>query len=179
MEFSMGHSRKVALYSGLIAKELGLRSRERDLVERAALLHDVGKAEIKSAIIDKVSVLSRDEFEEIKKHPIKGVEIVGKWGRVPADVIAGIRSHHERFNGDGYPDGLVGEQIPLVGRIIAVADAFDAMRSVRPYRRELSVEEALMELRRCSFQQFDPRVVNAFLTGFEKNLRFRNSSTNS
>jgi two-component system cell cycle response regulator len=156
------HASDVADLAEPVARRLGLTDDELRRVRQVAELHDVGKFAIPDAILDKPGPLTADEWELVRRHPIVGQRIVAAAPAL-ADVAELVRATHERFDGDGYPDSLAGEDIPLVARIIAVCDAFDAMTSTRPYRRALSVEEALAELRRCAGTQFDPAVVAAFL----------------
>jgi HD-GYP domain-containing protein (c-di-GMP phosphodiesterase class II) len=136
-------------------------------MESAALLHDIGKIGIPENILKKPGRLTSKEQNVVKLHPYVGVQILE-----PIDILEPIISiiyyHHERFDGKGYLEGLKGEQIPLGARVLAVADAFDAMTSDRPYRRALTVAEAIEELRRCSGSQFDPSIVKAFLKVVEK-----------
>ena len=145
-----------------VARRFGLSPEELDEVGRAAELHDVGKVAIPDAILNKPGPLDEDEWAFIRRHTVIGERILGA---APAlrPVARIVRSSHERFDGEGYPDGLAGEDIPLGARIVAVCDAFHAMISDRPYRPARSAEEAIAELRRCSGSQFDPRVVEAFL----------------
>jgi two-component system, cell cycle response regulator len=156
------HASDVAALAGPVARRLGLEGDDLQNVRQVAELHDVGKLAIPDAILDKPGALTDDEWELVRRHPVVGQRILAA---APALVSVAdiVRSTHERFDGDGYPDGLVGADIPLVARIVAVCDAFDAMTSRRPYRPPLSVEEALVELRRCAGTQFDPTVVAAFL----------------
>lgn len=129
---------------------------------QVAELHDVGKFAIPDAILGKPGALTDDEWELVRRHPVVGQRILAA---APALVHLAeiVRATHERFDGRGYPDGLVGAEIPLVARVVAVCDAFDAMTANRPYRPALSAEDALAELRRCAGTQFDPAVVAAFL----------------
>jgi HD-GYP domain-containing protein (c-di-GMP phosphodiesterase class II) len=124
----------------------------------AAMLHDVGKVSVPDHILRKRGPLTPDEFAEVAKHPEMGAEIIGRIGSLKP-IVPWIRHAHEHWDGSGYPDGLSGEAIPLASRILLVADAFDAMTSDRPYRRALSHDEALAELRHQAGTQFDPRCV--------------------
>jgi len=149
----------------------------RETLQIAALLHDIGKIGVPDHILNKHGSLLPEEFEEIKKHSIIGATILRPI-RELSDVAREVRHHQECFDGSGYPDGLKGNDIPLVARIISVADAFDAITTNRPYKKKKSVEEALQELKRCSGTQFDPVVVSAFLLAFEKgNIITKNSQT--
>jgi HD-GYP domain-containing protein (c-di-GMP phosphodiesterase class II) len=118
-------------------------------------MHDVGKLGVATRILAKPGKLTPEEYDEMKIHPIRGHEIVGEIEFL-TEAVAGVRHHHERMDGGGYPDGLVGEEIPLMARLLMVCDAFDSMTSTRSYRKAKSVEDAFAELRRWSGQQFDP-----------------------
>jgi putative two-component system response regulator len=159
------HTERVARTAELLAGELGLDSEFLAIVHSAAPLHDVGKIGIPDRILLKPGALTPEEFEIIKTHTTIGGRILSE-SQFPvlrmASVIA--LTHHERWDGSGYPARLAGEQIHIAGRIIAVADAFDAMTHTRPYKRAFSVEHAVAEIERCSGTQFDPRVVQAFMT---------------
>ncbi|MFA5147080.1 MAG: HD domain-containing phosphohydrolase [Candidatus Omnitrophota bacterium] len=171
--YTHGHTERVTNYCLAIAKELdgvpemGRYKNFRETLQIAALLHDVGKIGIPDYILNKSSKLTPEEFEEVKKHSIIGATILNPIKEL-GDVVREVRAHQECYDGSGYPDGLKGSDIPLIARIIAVADAFDAMTSNRPYRRKKEIEEALQELKRVSGTQFDPVIVSAFLLAFEK-----------
>jgi two-component system, cell cycle response regulator len=156
------HASNVAELAEPVARRVGLSGEELRRVRQVAELHDVGKFAIPDAILDKPSSLTADEWELVRRHPIVGQRIVAAAPAL-ADIADLVRATHERFDGDGYPDGLAGDAIPLVARIVAVCDAFDAMLSGRPYRPAHTEDEALAELRRCAGTQFDPSVVAAFL----------------
>jgi HD-GYP domain-containing protein (c-di-GMP phosphodiesterase class II) len=144
-----------------VARHLDLAPHLIEQVRQAAQLHDIGKVAIPTAILDKTGPLSDQEWTFIRGHTIVGERILNA---APAlgEVAHLVRSSHERYDGDGYPDGLVGEAIPIGSRIIFVCDAFDAMTSNRPYRLAMTPRDALAELQRCSGTQFDPVVVTAF-----------------
>jgi len=165
--YTRGHSERVTTFSLAMAEELGLSGKDMENIRTAALLHDVGKIGIKEEILNKTTSLSREEYGVVKMHPLIATKIVEQ---IPllADVIPIIAHHHERYDGNGYLDGLKGEEIPLGARILAVADAFDAMISERPYRSALSFAEAIGELRRNAGSQFDPRIADAFCEVLEK-----------
>ena len=127
----------------------------------------IGKIGVKDAVLDKPNRLTASEFTEIKLHPSRGAEMLEPLEFLH-DSIPSIRSHHERYDGGGYPDGLLKDKIPLVARILSVADTFDAMTTNRPYRKALSHEEAIKEIRKYSGSQFDPKVAQAFLQVLEK-----------
>jgi diguanylate cyclase (GGDEF)-like protein/putative nucleotidyltransferase with HDIG domain len=160
------HSQNVAAYAGAIGEHLGL-SRERIvLLRRAALFHDIGKVAVRGEVLNKPSELSDAEFEEIKVHTVVGGAMLKHSGfEIEA---AWVRSHHERLDGRGYPDGLDGPDIPLEARIIHVADSFEAMTSDRPYHRGMPVEDAVAELRRCAGTQFDGRLIDALVELLEQ-----------
>jgi len=157
------HAERVGMLSSLLARELGFGHRDVDIVRRTAPLHDVGKIGVPDAILNKPGALTPSEFELMKTHTIIGEEILGGGRHRILSMAAEIaRSHHERWDGGGYPDGLEAEEIPLPARIVAVADTFDTLSHNRPYKEAVSVEDALAEIGRCSGGHFDPRVVTAF-----------------
>lgn len=158
--YTRGHSERVSKYSVAIARRLGLRPSEIRNVEIAALLHDVGKIGIEDAILQKPDVLTEEEFGQMRRHPLKGAAIVGSIKRL-REMLPGIRSHHESWNGGGYPDGLAGEQIPLIARIITAADVLDAMTTTRPYQKAMPLDAVLVRLRELAGAKLDPRVVDA------------------
>ena len=164
--YTKQHSEDVARYAVFLADQLGLRPEERQSVELAGLLHDVGKIGVPGTILRKPGPLTGDEYDAIKQHPALGDAIVRDLPNVEA-VKAGVRHHHERLDGTGYIDGLAGEDIPLIARIVSVADAFSAMTTTRPYRKALTVAEALHRLREASGTQLDPRLVTAFVDAVE------------
>jgi putative nucleotidyltransferase with HDIG domain len=157
-----GHARRVVRYMELIAEGLHVPVEQHATLRRGALLHDIGKIGVPDHILRKPGPLTENEWYTMKTHPDLGAKIIAN---VPflEEVAVIIRAHHERWDGNGYPEGLAGEQIPLGARIFAVADSFDAMTSDRPYRRGRQLDEALLEIQRCSTTQFDPAVVTAFL----------------
>jgi putative nucleotidyltransferase with HDIG domain len=160
--YTCGHSERVALLSRHLAMQAKLSDHEVERVYMAGLLHDVGKIGVPEVVLQKTGRLTAEEFEQIKKHPEIGARILQDIKQIK-DIIPGVLHHHERYDGKGYPGGLAGEDIPLMGRIICLADCFDAMTSSRTYRKALPLEVALTELRRCSGTQFDPRLTEAFL----------------
>lgn len=160
--YTHGHSSRVAQYAKEIAKRAGFSEQEQDKIYMIGLLHDVGKIGIRDAVINKPSRLTEEEFAEIKTHPSVGAQILAKITDLP-ELQIGTRWHHERYDGRGYPDGLAGEEIPEVARIIAVADTYDAMTSNRSYRRHLTQEEVRAEIERCKGSQFDPRFADIML----------------
>lgn len=162
--YTAEHSEKVADYAAEIATALDLPRKDVERIYWSALIHDIGKIQVPKAILDKTTGLDRDEWAIIQQHPEQSVEILQGVKQFESFLPA-IRSHHERWDGRGYPDGLKGEQIPFEARILCVADAFDAMTSSRPYRAAMSEEDALNELRANAGIQFDPSIVEAFIRG--------------
>jgi len=156
-----GHSARVALYAAEIARVMDLGEAEVAVVERAAMLHDLGKLVVGDAILRKPTRLSNEETVVMREHPTNAARILAPFRSLAREADA-LRAHHERYDGKGYPSGLKGEEIPLAARIIAVADAFDAMTSSRPYRNALPFEVAIGEIRRHERAQFDPTVTEAF-----------------
>ncbi len=161
--YTKGHSERVTQTSIALARELNLPEREIDNLEYAALLHDIGKIGIDERILGKNDGLTSEEFKRIKEHTIMGAKIV-KPVDFLKDSYKAIYHHHERYDGDGYPDGLKGEDIPISARIIAVADAYDAMGSDRPYRKKLKQDKIMKELTEQFGKQFDPEVVKALIS---------------
>jgi putative nucleotidyltransferase with HDIG domain len=155
------HSAAVARYSREVAKMLGLSEREQDLIHTAALLHDIGKFIFPDSILFADRKLTEDEWETVKLHPEQGAQLVRRIeGYGPVAEI--VNHHHERYSGGGYPTGIAGEDIPIGSRIIAAADTYDVMTSRDSYRRPVSSEAALAELRRVAGTQLDPLVVETF-----------------
>ena len=158
---TQGHSQAVSKLAAQIAMQMGLSEAEIEEIRLAGIVHDIGKIHVPESLLYKPAPLTAEEYEIMKSHAAWGAKILEP---LKATAIEGIvRHHHEFFDGQGYPDKLKGEQIPLGARIIAVANAFHSMVSALPYRKARSTEEALAELRRCSGTQFDPLVVDAFL----------------
>ena len=168
--YTAGHSLRVSKLSVLIGEEIGLIDETLKQLKNSALLHDIGKIGVKDHILLKDGKLTDEEFDEIKRHPVLGAKILEQV--MPKDAMAplipGVRNHHERLDGKGYPDRLVGEAIPLFGRIIAVADAYDAMTSDRPYRKGMSEEKALSILIEGKGTQWDPQFVDALINILSK-----------
>ena len=160
--YTHGHSTRVAALSRQIAREAGFSEKDCDQVYFAALLHDVGKIGVRDEIINKVGKLTPEEFEEMKIHPILGDQILANIKQSPA-LRVGAHYHHERYDGTGYPEGLKGEEIPEIARIIAVADAYDAMSSDRSYRGQLSPQKTREELVAGMGKQFDPKFAEILL----------------
>ncbi|MBI4301516.1 MAG: response regulator [Chloroflexi bacterium] len=160
--YTKGHVERVVLYATSFAQKLGLSPYQEKCLRRAAVLHDVGKIGIEESILLKKGPLTSTEWEKMKRHPLLGERIVQPLGR-DGQVLDMIRHHHERYDGTGYPDGLVGAAISLGARILAVADSFDAITSDRPYRSRLTLAQALQELERVKGKQLDPVLVLAFV----------------
>jgi len=161
--YTGSHSRDVVALVVAVADELALAPEERRRAEFAALLHDVGKVRVPGEIINKPGPLTPEELAIVELHTIDGERMLEQGGGLLAEVGRIVRSCHERWDGAGYPDGLAGEEIPLVARVVCCCDAFSAMTTDRPYRAARSREEALAELHACSGTQFDPRVVDALV----------------
>lgn len=168
---TLGHSEKVAEYSVLIAERLELSQEEIELTYFCGIVHDIGKIGVPENILNKPAKLTDEERKQIMFHPTKGVSILSHISWLDK-VLPVINSHHERFDGTGYPLGLKTDQIPLIGRILAVADAFDAMTSDRCYRKGFPVEKAVEELKVNEGKQFDPEIVNAFLDILKEYIEF-------
>lgn len=167
--YTYGHSERVMKYSQAIAQKINLNNDEKENIKLAGLLHDIGKIGIDETILRKPGRLTDEEFEEVKKHPEIGAQIIKPIKQLQ-HIIPGIWQHHERYDGDGYPNKLKGEDISILGRILAVADTFDAMTSDRPYRKGLPHQRALDEIKEHSHTQFDPKVADAFLQAYENGL---------
>ncbi len=168
--YTKKHSAQVTKYAVALAKVLGLPDDEVEVLKHASSLHDIGKIGISDVILRKPSKLSQEEWDIIKKHPEIGENIIEPLKLLRLEQPA-IRHHHERYDGKGYPDGLKGESIPLQARILAIADAYDAMSSERPYRRAMTEKEVKGEMIRCSGRQFDPELAAIFLKTVAKKLR--------
>jgi putative nucleotidyltransferase with HDIG domain len=166
-EYTRGHSERVTQISLAIGREMGLSGREMETLHVSALLHDIGKIAVPEEILKKAASLTAEEYAWIKRHPTIGSSLV-RHIQAFDEIIKGILYHHERFDGKGYPSGTDGKDIPLVARIIAVADAYDAMTSDRPYRGKMSEERALYEILQGGGGQFDEAVVRAFHEAFKK-----------
>ncbi|MFC1574798.1 HD-GYP domain-containing protein [Gemmatimonadota bacterium] len=164
--YTSGHSLRVSSLALRIAEAIGLSPKRQKDVETAALLHDIGKIEaVYSEILRKPSDLTEEEREIIESHVAKGVELLEQLSSFPREVVAGVKGHHERVDGKGYPEGLAGDQIPMAARIIKVCDAIDAMLSDRPYRKALQLEQVREQLVIYSGIQFDLEVVKAAIQG--------------
>lgn len=164
--YTHGHSERVTQYAVKIAKSLGLSGDVIEVIEYAAMLHDIGKIAVSDIILQKPDKLTLQEWGEIKKHPVVGSDILGKLALLRSEQPI-VLHHHERYDGNGYPEGLKREKIPIGARILAVADSFDAMTANRPYRNALTIEQAQKELMSCKGSQFDPQIVQVFLKGYK------------
>ena len=161
-KYAYGHSVREAGYAVALAQAMRLPEQQVEDIRRGALLHDIGMLFIDPRILRKPVELAEDEFEAVKKHAALGAAVVSKV-QLLKEAAKIVCHHHERFDGSGYPDGLADDRIPLGARVVAVADAFEAMTEERPYRMMLTLEGALTELERHAGGQFDPRAVNAFV----------------
>ena len=170
--YTKGHSGRVAEYSREIAKRFGYNTKQQHDIYMMGLLHDVGKIGVPDSVINKPDRLTDEEFELIKKHPVVGDRILDNIREMPR-LSAGARWHHEKFCGGGYPDGLSGEQIPEEARIIAVADAYDAMSSNRSYRQALAQEKVRSEIEQGKGKQFDPYFANIMLAMIDEDKEYR------
>lgn len=160
--YTRGHSDRVSEYSVLIGKKLGLYEKTLHILKIGGLFHDIGKIGIPDSILLKESKLSDEEYSQIKNHPMIGVHMLGD-AAIFTDILPIVKHHHERYDGRGYPSQLVGDDIPYVARIAAVADTFDAMTSKRSYRDSLPIDVVRAEIERCSGTQFDPNIAKVFL----------------
>lgn len=165
--YTRGHSERVKDYSLVIARQMGYSPPELERVEIAALLHDVGKIGIDDRILRKPTNLTPEEFEVMKTHPDKGASILAQIAQL-ADIIPGTRGHHENYDGSGYPNGLKGEEIPILARIITIADTFDAMTTDRPYQKAFTLEFALNRIRTMAAIKYDPKIVESFSRACEE-----------
>ncbi|MFR0823179.1 MAG: HD domain-containing phosphohydrolase [Clostridia bacterium] len=166
--YTRGHSDRVSAYSVLIGEKLGLNEEDLKTLRIGGLFHDIGKIGIPDSILLKEAKLSDDEYSQIKNHPAIGTHILNS-ATIFKDIIPIVMHHHERYDGNGYPSRLKGEDIPYLARIAAVADTFDAMTSKRTYRDALPIETVISEIERCSGSQFDPSVASVFLDILKSN----------
>lgn len=168
--YTYGHCRRVARNALLLAQAAGLNEYDQKIVEYSSIFHDLGKLGIPDRILLKPGRLNDEEELIIKTHPVKSVEILEPVSHVPffRALLPGIRHHHERMDGQGYPDGVQGDDIPLSARIILIADTFDAMTTTRPYRKGKGYEYAYKELNQFSGRQFDPQLVKIFIKAHPK-----------
>lgn len=165
--YTRGHSERVAAYAATIASEMDLPPADVERIRLSALLHDVGKIGVDDRIIRKPTALSEEEFQLMKTHPIKGAAIMSAIPQL-ADVIPGMKYHHEKWTGGGYPEGLKGEEIPLQARIVSVADTFDAMTTTRPYQQAMENDYVAERIKQFANIRYDPVVVEAFVRAYQK-----------
>jgi HD-GYP domain-containing protein (c-di-GMP phosphodiesterase class II) len=165
--YTGNHLERVTHYTVAVASVLGWGGDQLKHAEMGAILHDIGKINIRDAILNKPGPLTPEEWEHMKTHPVVGSQLL-KGISFLAPIVPFVRCHHERFDGGGYPDGLKGKDIPVGGRLIAVADTFDAITTRRPYQPARSVDQAVEEITRQRGRQFDPEIVEAFLTALRR-----------
>lgn len=166
-EYTRGHSQRVSEYSAAIARELGYSEHEINDVRYVALMHDIGKIGIPDSVLKKPGRLNVDEFSQVKEHVAIGARILHE-NHMVLDLEMGAKYHHEKYDGSGYGEGLKGENIPEIARIIGLADSYDAMTTNRVYRKRLSDQEVITELRKNSGTQFDPKLVELFIRLMEE-----------
>jgi hypothetical protein len=165
--YTRGHSERVSRGSGMIARQISMRPGRAEALTFAGMLHDVGKLGVPTKVLQKTGPLTEEEYAAIQLHPMRGLEIVREIGFLN-EALAGIMHHHERIDGRGYPMGFAGDEIPEFARVIAVADAFDSMTSTRSYRKARTIAQGVDELRKGAGTQFDPVIVDAFITALER-----------
>jgi len=167
--YTRGHSERVSKLALLIARGIEMSYQQQEILQQAALLHDVGKIGIRDDVLLEPGPLDDRKWEIMKSHPVIGAQIIEQIEpkSVMRQIYEGVMYHQEKYDGTGYPKGLRGKEIPLVARIIAIADAFDAMTSDRPYRKGKSPREALEEIQRCAGKHFDPQLVEVFTVALE------------
>ena len=165
--YTRGHSERVSHYCSVLAQEMGLSGELLRRIELGGHVHDIGKIGVRETVLNKPGPLTPDEYQHIMTHPTVGWRILSPLLHEMPMSLNIVRWHHERYDGSGSPDQLVSDAIPLEARIVAVADTFDAMTSIRPYRPGVPLDDTLAELRRCSGAQFDPVCVSAFLEAFD------------
>jgi len=169
-KYTQGHSQRVGKFSEIIAREMGWSDEEVEGIAVAGYLHDIGKLVVERDIINAPYRINAKESVELNRHPSIGYEILSPINHPYADIPLAARYHHERVDGRGYPDGLTGEEIPLVAKIVCVADSFDAMTTDRPYKKRRALEEVVDDFRRNSGKQFAPEVVIPFCRALFKEL---------
>ena len=170
--YTNGHSRRVAAYAAEIARRMGKSEREQEQIYEIGLLHDVGKIGVSEEVINKTSQLTEEEFDQIKRHTVIGDKILCEIDEMP-QLCAGARSHHEKYDGTGYPDGLKGDEIPETARILCLADCYDAMTSTRTYSRPRTQADVRAEIERCAGEQFDPDIVPILLRMIDEDAEYR------
>jgi HD-GYP domain-containing protein (c-di-GMP phosphodiesterase class II) len=167
--YTRGHAERVSKLTTMIARELGFNEKQVHSIRIAALMHDVGKLVVSTAILTKPGKLTDEEYEHMKWHPIFGCEVIEEIDFLrDGEAVNAVRHHHERLDGRGYPDNLFGDDVPLTARVVMVADAFDSMTSTRTYRFAKNVDEGMRELRRCAATQFDPLCISALARAIHK-----------
>jgi putative nucleotidyltransferase with HDIG domain len=162
-----GHSARVTRFAEALAQALGWSRDRLEILRLGGTLHDVGKIAVSVGVLRKAGPLTREELDQIRRHPVTGARLVESFEDFEA-ALPYVLHHHERWDGGGYPHGLRGGEIPLEARLLCVADAFDAMTSLRAYRPPLSVEQALRELERCAGTQFDPELATTFVDSWRR-----------
>jgi HD-GYP domain-containing protein (c-di-GMP phosphodiesterase class II) len=165
--YSSGHAARVTAIAEVIAARLGWDEDQIDVLRIGAALHDIGKLAVSDSVLRKPGPLNEPELDEVRAHPAEGARMLELVATLRVAVPC-VRHHHERWDGLGYPDGRAGEEIPADARVLAVADAFDAMTSDRPYRPALSADDAVVELERCAGAQFDPDIVAVFVEAWRQ-----------
>lgn len=170
--YTYGHTERVVIYSKLLAEKLNLSKKDKEILTYGAYMHDIGKINISKDVLNKKMKLTNEEWNILKQHPENGVEIIRPVKSLNM-IIPLIISHHERYDGNGYPHKLKGKEIPYLARVLTVVDSFDAMTSSRPYNNRKTYEEGISELKRCSGTQFDPDIVDAFCDVIKNNIDFR------
>jgi len=173
-KYTRGHSERVNKISCFLGRQLGLRKHAREVLHWASLFHDIGKISVPDAILNKPGRLTEDEFDAVKQHPVVGYNVLSHIEQL-REALPGIRHHHERMDGSGYPDGLRADEIPLAAKIIAVADVYDALTSSRSYRPAMSISEALDIMREGEQAHFDSRVLKMFLQKHDEIVRILDS----
>jgi diguanylate cyclase (GGDEF)-like protein len=171
-KYTFGHCERVSSYAVMVGEEMGMDQKEIQTLLHAGLLHDIGKIELPKSVLNKTACLSEDEMRFVSQHPIHSAHILEPLSSTD-NLIDYVIHHHERFDGKGYPDGLRGEEISIGARILCVVDCFDAMVSERPYRRSMTIEEAVLELKRCSGSQFDPEIVQIFVNAMSNKMSIK------
>lgn len=167
--YTYGHVERVVVYCRLISDKLGLSDEDKQILIYGAYMHDIGKINVEKEILSKKTPLTIEEWEELKQHPIHGVDIVSSVEALK-NVAPLILHHHEKYDGTGYPCRMKGKDIPYLARVLTVVDSFDAMTSNRPYKNKISYEQGLEELRKCSGSQFDPEIVELFIEAIEEKI---------
>jgi len=165
--YTRGHSDRVSRGAGMIGRQIKMPPSRIEAVRFAGMLHDVGKLGVPTKVLQKDGALTEEEYAAIQLHPMRGLEMVGEIGFLN-EALTGIMHHHERMDGRGYPMGFAGDEIPVFAKIIAVADAFDSMTSTRSYRKARSIDEGVAELRKSAGSQFDPKIVDAFISALDR-----------